>query len=225
MAHEIPEPQAHEPQPPAAEPGRLQRVGRFARTPVGVTASVLLAGALLGGAIVGVGKVQESQREGAGEGALPPPAATGTPTPSESGQLGIPTSAPRIATETPAPVCQSAEQLGPWPPEANGQFHNIEIDGTQKGAFVEAQLWLPDGPAKTEYWINMSGRRVTFKNSAGTAFQWNGDCDPRVTSAEIAAAKARRISEEVNVVELSLADFMAKYPGRVVLMPGDGTTR
>lgn len=69
--------QGGEAAPAPAEPrrGRLERVGRFARTPVGVTGSVLLVGALLGGAIVGVGKVQEAQRE---QNQRPPAAATPT---------------------------------------------------------------------------------------------------------------------------------------------------
>lgn len=202
-------------------PSRRERVIRTVRNPA--VAAPLLVAAVLGG-VFGAYKITEAitqpgiSRDTAG--ALPPPA---TPTPSEAPYVP-PTPTPG-GKGAEAAVCQSAEQLGPWPPDTNGQFHNIEIDGTQKGAYVEAQLWLPDGPAKTEYWIDMSSRRVTFKNAAGTAFQWNGNCDPKVISAELAAAKARRESEEVNVVKLSLADFMKQYPGRVVLMPGDGTTR
>jgi hypothetical protein len=148
-----------------------------------------------------------------------PSSAAGQQSP-EASRMAIPAAS---ASEL-SGLCQAAEQLGPWPPETNGQFHDIEVDGTQAGSYVEAEMWFPG--SNGEWWINVSGRRVQFNRSAGTGFQWNGNCDPSVVRSELDQAAARRRSEGVNVhTDLSLDEFMARFPGRVTLLTGDGQTR
>src|ERR1035437_4607533 len=90
--------------------------------------------------------------------------------------FSLPTAGP-IATATEAPtsaeVCQAKFQLGPWAPDSDGTFHNPEVDGTQPGTLVVAEMWGPWAPSDTEIWVDMLHQdgtpvRAQFNRSGGT---------------------------------------------------------
>jgi len=120
-------------------------------------------------------------------------------------------------------VCPPAEQVSTWPQESNGSFHNPEVDGTQPGTFVEAEMWGPWAPHDTEIWVDMRHSdgtpvRAIFKNSGGTAWQYFG-CDMGYINQDLTQSQQRRESElagdgqHIRVQRMDYDAFQREFPG------------
>ncbi len=120
----------------------------------------------------------------------------------------------------PLPVCNRADEKGPWPtpPGAPNTPLPFAIDAT--GGLVMLDVWIPGkSPANTEYEMWLRGRRLHFQG-AGDAWLY-ADCDPGLVYSQVADHQQRRKTAGITTIRISVHDFLTMYPGSVAALDGE----